>query len=132
MTIDRLVVDTSALVAVALDEADADEIREALESATQIYLSAVSKLEVGIVAAQRNVFDQVMALMEVYDIDVRPFDDHQCQLAIAAFTRFGKGRHPAGLNFGDCCSYALASGLGWPLLFKGNDFPKTGIASALA
>lgn len=130
--VERFVVDTSALVSVAQNEEDAARFRDALESATQVCLSAVSKLELGIVATQRNVFEQVMALMDVYDIDVRPFDDDQCQLAIDAFTRFGKGRHPASLNFGDCCSYALATRLGWPLLYKGNDFPQTGIASALA
>lgn len=127
-----MVVDTSALIAVALGESDAGLFRHALETASDINISAVSKLEVGIVAAQRNVFDEVMLMIEMLNIKIHTFDDQQCQIAKAAHQQFGKGRHPAALNFGDCCSYALATNLGWPLLFKGNDFSQTDIASALA
>lgn len=127
-----MVVDTSALIAVALGESDAGLFRVALETATDINISAVSKLEIGIVAAQRNVFDEVMLMIDTLNIEIQPFDNRQCQIAIAAHQQFGKGRHPAALNFGDCCSYALATSLGWPLLFKGNDFTQTDITSALA
>lgn len=128
----NFVADTSALIAVAVGEPDAGALRAAFEAAAQVHVSSVSKLEIGIVATQRNVFDEVMQLMDAFDIQVQPFDDVQCGLAIAAFLRFGKGRHPAGLNFGDCCAYALATSLGWPLLYKGEDFSRTDIASALA
>jgi ribonuclease VapC len=71
------------------------------------------------------------AFLEALDAETIPVDSRQAALAIEAFRAYGKGRHPAGLNIGDCFSYALAKALDEPLLFKGNDFGQTDLRSAL-
>jgi len=70
-------------------------------------------------------------VVETLELEIVAFDHHQLELAIDAFRRYGKGRHPAGLNLGDCCSYGLAKALDQPLLFKGNDFGLTDVTPAL-
>ena len=75
--------------------------------------------------------EQMQALIERLELEVVPLSDDQAKLAIEAFRRFGKGRHPAGLNYGDCFSYALAKATGEPLLFKGDDFSQTDIKRAV-
>ncbi len=75
--------------------------------------------------------EQMQALIERLELEVVPLSDDQAKLAIEAFRRFGKGRHPAGLNFGDCFSYALAKATGEPLLSKGEDFSQTDIKQAV-
>lgn len=74
-----------------------------------------------------NGVARALELLTMYDFVVVPVDNAIAELAVSAFERFGKGRHPAGLNFGDCFSYALAKQLALPLLFKGNDFTKTDV-----
>lgn len=69
-------------------------------------------------------------LITELSVEIVPFDDEQARQSRAAFIRFGKGRHPAGLNFGDCVSYALARSMDLPLLFKGEDFARTDVVSA--
>lgn len=75
--------------------------------------------------------DELDNLLDELGIELVPFDEPQARESQRAFIRFGKGRHPAGLNFGDCISYALARSMGLPLLFKGDDFAKTDVVPAL-
>jgi ribonuclease VapC len=96
-------------------------------------LSAVSLVEVSMVVMRLRAPDPVAALDNLIDklgIEIVPVDRGQAFLAREAFRRFGKGRHPAALNFGDCFAYALAKQAGEPLLYKGNDFSETDILSA--
>lgn len=128
-----IVVDSSVFMAVMAQEPDERPLTEALVRASARSLSAGTYLECAIVAEGRHFggrgeLDKWLSLRR---IDVVPVDLATAQTAADAFARFGKGRHPAALNFGDCFSYALAKRLGAPLLFKGNDFVRTDIASAL-
>ena len=126
-----IVLDTSAVVALLQEEAEAPEIARAMADADGCLLSAVSYLESAMVLIGRTgvgAVDDLDALIDQAGVEVVPFDRPQSKLAREAFLRFGKGRHPAALNFGDCASYALASGRALPLLFKGNDFTQSDIA----
>lgn len=129
-----LVVDTSALVAILLNEPDGSTYFNRIASARAV-LSAVGKVETLMVLLSRapdegrERFDFTVKTLNVAIVEV---DDRLAESAIEAFLRYGKGRHPAKLNFGDCFSYALANCLNAPLLFKGNDFSQTDIRSALA
>lgn len=130
-----IVVDPSALIAILREEPDAERFATALKEAEACLLSAVGLFEASLVVIGRNSADSIGALdalMEKHGIRIVPFDAELAAFARDAFVRFGKGRHPAGLNMGDCASYALAKSLGLPLLFKGNDFSQTDVASALA
>lgn len=127
-----IVVDTSALAAVLFGETDAARYKDALASAMAASMSVVSYVELGIItASNRDVpsrdLDSWLARMGVA---VMPVSERQGRLALDAYRAFGKGRHPARLNFGDCFAYALAKDLGQPLLFKGGDFSLTDIAAA--
>ena len=126
--------DTSAVAAVILGEPDAEAFAAAMvRHAGELVLGAVTRVELGIVVEARQgspAADDLRALLNRLAVSVEPFDGDQAMAALAAWRRFGKGRHPAGLNIGDCFSYALARTLGAPLLFKGNDFAQTDIASA--
>lgn len=130
-----MVTDTSALVAVVLGEPDAERYVAALRtSAGAPHLSAANAVETALVVEARQGLEaarDLELLIEEAGIRVHPVDDVQVRLAVDAWRRFGKGRHPAGLNFGDCFAYALARHLGDPLLFKGADFAQTDIAAAL-
>ncbi len=129
---DRLVVDSSAVMACCLGETGYEKLEKLLTGHAQLLMSAPTRLELGIVSLNRNIQRQVDEAIASYQILVEPFTHVQAELAIQAFTKYGKGRHPAALNFGDCCAYALAKALNLPLLYKGNDFVQTDIASALA
>ena len=125
-----LAVDTSALVAVLLHEDEAEAVLHKLSSAGRIGISAASKTELLMVAGSRLGMagrDKALDLLDKYRIITVPVDDSFAELAAEAFFIYGKGRHPAGLNYGDCFSYALAKQLKVPLLFKGEDFSKTDI-----
>ncbi|WP_292071857.1 type II toxin-antitoxin system VapC family toxin [Brevundimonas sp. UBA7534] len=129
-----IVVDTSALVAIILTEPEAEQYISAIEGASAIVISAVSVFEAETVLAGRRddrVARRVRQLIDGWSIRIQPFDDAQAGLASAAYARFGKGRHPARLNMGDCAAYALARSLDAPLLYKGEDFARTDVASAL-
>ncbi len=128
----RLVVDTSALIAICLDENDADVMRQTMAACTELWISAPSMLELGIVGLQRGIADEALTLLKSLNIQVAAFDESLAAKAIEAFERFGKGRHKAALNFGDCCSYALAQSRDLPLLFKGGDFSHTDVRVALS
>ena len=130
--LDRLVVDASAVMACCLGEPEYEKLETILTSDVTLVMSAPTRLELGIVATNRNIQHTVDEALQAYEIRIEPFTHEQAILAIAAFTRYGKGRHPAALNFGDCCAYALAKSMNLPLLYKGNDFAQTDIASALA
>lgn len=104
-----------------------------MEEASERLIS-VSVLEAGIVSLSRrgeSGVERLESFIATAELDVVAFDAEQCRAAREAFARYGKGRHPAGLNFGDCASYALAATRALPLLFKGADFAQTDIAAAL-
>jgi ribonuclease VapC len=126
-----IVVDTSVFVAIAGMEAEANRLTAALGSADDRCLSAGNYLECAMIAESRfggrARLDAWLAEMRIV---VVPVDLALAQRAADAFVRFGKGRHPAALNYGDCFAYALAQSLGAPLLYKGNDFARTDIARA--
>lgn len=135
-----LVIDTSALVAIILGEPSALALRQriAAEPHSQRVMSVVSYLETGTVIAGRRAPDPLAAIPEVdailaaAAIQLKPVDEEQARIALNARIRFGKGFGTlAGLNFGDCFSYALAKTLDAPLLFIGDDFTATDISSAL-
>jgi ribonuclease VapC len=128
-----IVVDTSAVLCVMLEEPEADAVREALLRASRRSLSASNYVECAMVIAGRRIggrsdLDEWLAIRGV---DVVAVDRGLADLAADAFVRFGRGRHPAGLNYGDCFAYALAKHLRAPLLFKGSDFAMTDIQPAL-
>jgi ribonuclease VapC len=131
-----MIVDSSALVAILLDEPDAKRYMKVLMTTQNVRVSAVTAVETAIVTIRRagiNAEPDVASLFDVLNIEVVPFGSDQVMLAQEAYRTYGKGRrHPAKLNFGDCFSYALAKVTGEPLLFKGSDFTHTDIASALA
>jgi ribonuclease VapC len=125
-----MVLDTSALVAILLNEPEIDELSRLIERDPVRLLSAASFLETSMVVESRfgeSGGQGLDDLIQTAGIDVVPVDARQAEVARSAFRRFGKGRHPAALNFGDCFSYALSQVSGEPLLFKGNDFAKTDI-----
>ncbi len=128
-----MVIDTSALVAILQNEPERRSFNELIGGTETCTLSTAGFVEVSIVVEARYGTDGTRDLdlyLSKADIRQIPVDEEQAHLARLAFRQFGKGRHPAGLNFGDCFSYALAKALGEPLLFKGNDFSKTDIESA--
>lgn len=130
-----MIVDTSAIIAILRDEDDAAAYADALANADVRRLSAASYLECGIVLdSQRDpVISRALdELIEEAEFVVEPVTERQARLARAAYADFGRGSgHPAGLNFGDCLSYALAIDRREPLLWKGNDFGHTGVQRAL-
>ncbi len=131
----KLVIDSSVLVAIAQDEPEAGD-----------FLEVMARFPVGCVVCAATMFETLMVLagkgyeqaadaieplLRRQAITLVPFDAAQVRIANQAFLRFGKGRHPAALNYGDCMAYALARSLDAPLLFKGGDFGKTDIIAAL-
>ena len=130
-----MVVDTSTIVAILFLEDDAEIYAGVLAGAEQCFLSAVTRVEIAFVVEGRRGEAGRKALesfLEALNPEIIPVDQRQVDAAIAAFRSYGKGRHPAGLNIGDCFSYALAKALDEPLLFKGNDFGLTDIRPMLA
>lgn len=127
-----IAVDSSALVAVVLGEADAEPLLSAMVSG-RVLLAAPNLLEAGMVVEARQGPDaarDLLLLVEGAIDEVVPFDAEHAAAALAAWRRFGKGRHPAGLNFGDCIAYAVSRRAGIPLLFKGQDFARTDVEVA--
>ena len=129
-----MVVDSSALIAVLRREPEAERFSDLIYNARQLRLSAANLLETVIVLAGRTGNDNwplVWGFILEMRIEVAPVTLWQTQLANEAFLRFGKGRHKAALNFGDCLAYALARQLEMPLLYKGDDFAQTDIRPAI-
>jgi ribonuclease VapC len=131
-----LVVDTSAVVALLKSEPGWETLASRLHAAAFRLLSVAGWVELSLVVAGRHGDAATLAFLDRFlqtaAIERRPVDEPQARLAREAFLRFGKGRHPAGLNFGDCFAYALARTLDAPLLFVGDDFARTDVRPALA
>ena len=130
-----MVVDTSALAAIILGEENAEALLSALLHTDEVVRVSVATLvEATMVVEARHGPDaagDLDLLLAKVDAEITSVDPDQGRLAVAAWRRFGKGRHPAALNLGDCFSYALARSAGETLLFKGRDFAQTDIGSAL-
>ena len=129
-----MVLDTSALLAILLNEPEQRRFNEAIERAGRCAVSAATFVEVSMILESRHGAEGVRAfdrLVAAARIAVVPVDAAQADAAREAFRQYGKGRHPAGLNFGDCFAYALARSRGEPLLFKGAGFAMTDLRDAL-
>jgi ribonuclease VapC len=125
-----MVLDTSALLAMLLDEPEAEAFRGALEDDPTRLLSSATLLETAVVIEARKgeaAGRELDLFIHKAEITVVPVESDQVLEARRAWRRFGKGRHPAGLNFGDVFAYALARTAGEPLLFKGDEFARTDI-----
>ena len=125
-----MVIDSSALMAILFDESDRLRIEQAIEADEVRLVSAMTKLETSIVLLGRRgepLVSRLDRLLHRISATIMPFDDHQADIARDAFAHYGKGRHPAGLNFGDCAAYALSVAEAEPLLFKGTDFGATDV-----
>ncbi|TSD84550.1 type II toxin-antitoxin system VapC family toxin [Mycobacterium sp. KBS0706] len=128
-----MVIDTSAILAILLDEPEAPDFERRIAADPVRLISAATLVEAAIVIESRlgdaggREFDLWLHRL---DAEVAPVDADQAQMARRAWRRFGKGRHPAGLNYGDCFAYALAATRGEPLLFKGDDFSRTDLVAA--
>ena len=125
-----MVIDTSALVAILQDEPERRAFNRAIEAAERLAMSAASFVEVSMIIESRFGSDGIRDLdlfIAKANIELVPVDAEQAHIARTAFRDYGKRRHRAGLNFGDCFSYALAKALDEPLLFKGRDFSSTDI-----
>ncbi len=123
-----MMIDTSAMVAILFGEKEAETIKQALARDAIRVMSAVTYLELNMVVEARRGIEAVgelEALLSDLHIEIHSFDATQARRAILAWRQFGKGRHPAGLNLGDVCTYAAALDQGEPILFKGEDFSKT-------
>ncbi len=129
-----MIVDTSAIIAILKQEPDAATFECALDGARTCSMSAGSFLELAIVVEGRAgaaAMQQAEALLRSAEVKIEPFTKEQARIAHQAFCDYGKGRHPAGLNFGDCFAYALSKDLREPLLFKGDDFSQTDVECAV-
>jgi ribonuclease VapC len=128
-----MVIDTSALIAILLGEEEAQLFARSIAADPKRMIGAFTALEAGIVIEAMKGESggrELDLLIHRVGIEIVPLDGEQFEVARAAWRTYGKGRHPAGLNIGDCCSYALAKVSGESLLFKGNDFSQTDIAAA--
>jgi ribonuclease VapC len=131
-----VVIDTSAIIAILRAEPEKDRFVDAILAAIPRLFSAVSLQEAGMVlagcAGDAASWEPLDALLTRLDIQIVPHDAALARIARDAFLRFGKGRHPARLNFGDCAAYALAQANNLSFLLKGEDFPQTDIPPAIA
>ncbi|MEO8028851.1 MAG: type II toxin-antitoxin system VapC family toxin [Bryobacteraceae bacterium] len=128
-----MILDSSAIVAIHLKEPGHDAIREKIRAAETVGIGAPTLLETAIVLTSRLGRDArplLRLFLRTRDFEVIPFGASHVDAALAAFLKFGRGRHKAGLNFGDCQAYATASVANMPLLYVGNDFSQTDIESA--
>jgi ribonuclease VapC len=126
-----IVVDTSALVAIILKEDDASLCRDVLRESETMLISAGTLAEALIVAHDRGIHDEMAELVRGNALQVIDVTEERSGRVADAYRRWGRGFHPASLNFGDCFAYALAAEHDWPLLYVGNDFSQTDIRSAL-
>jgi ribonuclease VapC len=130
-----MVLDSSAVIAILFDEPERRTFTLAVEHDPRRLISAANLLESALIVEARrgeSAGRELDLLLHRADIQVVPVDADQVELARSAWRRFGKGRHPAALNFGDCFAYALASASGEPLLFKGDDFVRTDLSAVPA
>ena len=127
-----IVVDSSALIEIISNAKAAEACMHTLEAADEVLISAGTMTECLIVALGHKAEQPLRELFDHFGLTVAPLTEARAQAAADSYRRYGKGWHPAGLNFGDCFAYALAKEVDCPLLFVGDDFAKTDIASALA
>ena len=125
-----IAVDTSALMAIALGEAEADACIKVLETETEIVISAGTVAEALIVAARRNVGEEMARMIDGLGFEIVSVTPAAARRIAAAYAPWGRGTHPAGLNFGDCFSYEVAKEHSCPLLYVGDDFSRTDLVSA--
>lgn len=128
-----MVIDTSAILAIFLGEPEREAFVEIIARAEDPIIPATVLLEASMIAQSRGgeaAVTKLDGLLAGAGIRCVAVDDMHAHLALEAFYRYGKGRSPAGLNFGDCFSYALAMTYGRPLLFKGDDFAQTNVTPA--
>lgn len=129
-----MIIDSSALCAILLDEPEAEHFTRIATGGERCLVGAVSAIETAVVIESKKGdagARELDLLLYKLEADIIPMDAGQYHLARTAWRKYGKGRHPAGLNLGDCCSYALSQYTGELLLFKGGDFPKTDVASVI-
>ena len=129
-----MIIDTSALFAIETEEPEMARFDRVLRAADRRLMSAASAVELAVVLTRRRLSDQRPAvddLLSHYGIEIVAVDEAQMRQAWLGYIQFGKGRHPARLNFGDCFSYALARSMDAPLLFKGDDFVHTDVTPAI-
>ena len=125
-----MVIDTSALIAILVGEAEADDFLQKIVQDPKLLVSAVTLVESSIVIEARRGEAggrELDLLLHRAQMRITPVDLEQAEMARMAYRRFGKGRHPAGLNLGDCFSYALARISGEPVLAKGDEFRRAGL-----
>lgn len=127
-----IAVDTSALIAIAKNEITAAICWQTLAKANTVLLSAATLTETLIVAQGKRCLPGVTELLQTLPVAVVPLDETRAKHASTAYAQWGKGIHPASLNFGDCFAYATAKEFDCPLLFIGDDFSRTDIKSAIA
>jgi ribonuclease VapC len=128
-----MVLDTSALVSIQLEEPGFRELFRKIDGAPTVVIGAPVLFETAMLLSARFKADARLSLgigLRRLRVDIVPFTEEHYEAAVSAFLRFGKGRHPAALNFGDCMSYAFARVSGLPLLYTGDDFSKTDITAA--
>jgi len=128
-----MIVDSSALVSILLMEAGYEALVEKLDRAEVLFVGAPTVLESAIVLSsrlRRDARPMVAGLFFRMNAEIIDFNQQHYEAALTSYLRFGKGRHPASLNFGDCMSYAMASVSGLPLLYAGTDFSRTDVQSA--
>ena len=127
-----MILDSSAILAILLGEPLAERLLAALDKEPRRGVGSPTLVETGLVLGSRIGFDNrrhvLPRFLQTFSIQVLPFDQRHWMEAIDAFERFGKGRHPAGLNFGDCLTYAMARLAGQSLLCLGDDFPETDLS----
>ena len=128
-----MVVDSSALVAILREESGHERLLRKALDADRAVIGASVAFETAMVLSgrwHRDARSTLHGLLRTIGAEIVPFTEEHYEAALSAFLRYGKGRHPAGLNFGDCMSYAFARVSGLPLLYTGNDFSKTDITAA--
>jgi len=131
ITVDKITVDTSALMAILLDETEADRCMAALTGARSVLISTATIAEALIVAGRRGVGDEMAELINGFGFEAQPLNAAGARRVAEVYARFGKGIHAAGLNFGDCFAYETANAAGCPLLYVGDGFRRADVAAAL-
>ncbi|WP_043359738.1 type II toxin-antitoxin system VapC family toxin [Belnapia sp. F-4-1] len=129
-----MIVDTSALIAILFHEVEAGEFIAAIDTASSVAIAAPTLVEAALVSEGRvgpSMRLELDDLLRTMKPEIVPFTAELAGIAQDGWRRFGKGRHPAGLNLGDCFAYALARHRNEPLLFKGDDFARTDVKAAL-
>lgn len=128
-----MVLDSSALVSIFLEEPGFEELARKIDRAPVVVIGAATLVEATIVLDGRlagSAVERIASYLKSIDAEILSFNEEHYHSAVEAFLRFGKGRHAASLNFGDCLTYAIAEVSGLPLLYVGNDFSKTDIEAA--